>query len=44
MGNPQLQARMQALRSDPEFKDFFAEIQAGGMQVGQSGGVQFSCF
>lgn len=33
MGNPQLQARMQSLKDDPEFADFFKEIQTGGMQV-----------
>ncbi len=33
MANPQLQQRMQALRDDPEFADFFKEVQSGGMQV-----------
>lgn len=34
MGNPQLQAKLQSLRNDPEFAGFFQELQAGGMQVG----------
>ncbi|PNH09850.1 Ankyrin repeat domain-containing protein 2 [Tetrabaena socialis] len=33
MQNQQLQQRMQALKEDPEFAEYFKEIQKGGMQA-----------
>lgn len=33
MANPQLQQKLQTLRNDPDFADFFKDLQTGGMQV-----------
>ncbi len=40
MGNPQLQARMQSLRNDPEFADFFKDIASGGIQASRASAAQ----